>query len=124
LVHWLRNQYLPVIADLAKELGLFYANSLPAALAAALIPLVGLGWAALKVKEHEKEFEGLQVFIWSILLVVTVIAALQVPAAYGSAKSYCREEWEKAGGTDLSYEAPLLYRASKCDSIWPLGPDR
>ena len=67
--------------------------------------------------------EGLLLPILFGLAVAAVIAAMQVPAAYSSAKSYCKEEWVNSGGSDFSTETPIAYRLTKCDSVWPDGPD-
>ena len=102
-------------------MGLFYAGLLPAALAGHVALLVLVIWAGVKAMEIDEAPRGLILFA---MIVVGGIVIAQLPAAYYSAKQYCREEWTDSGATSLTWEAPFSYRLTKCMSIWPHGPDR
>jgi hypothetical protein len=108
------------VEDIGKELGLIYAQSMPGAIAGLIAILVGIAWLGLKTDRLEESRRGPVRFG---LLVLALFFAIQLPAAYSSAKDYCREEWDKAGGTSNAYDAPYPYTATKCMSIWPHGPD-
>jgi hypothetical protein len=108
------------VEDIAKEVGLKYAESLPAALAVNVAILVVLGWLAIwtdRLEESSKRPARIALALAALFIIV------QMPAAYSAAEDYCREEWENAGGTPMTFDAPYPYTVSKCMSVWPHGPD-
>jgi hypothetical protein len=109
------------VEDVLRDLGLLWARSFPAAIAAVLGTWVVLAWAGSKAKDLEPPFRELAL---SVLVGVALGALVQWPAAVKQARADCRREWtQDGGGSGPLGGAPIAYRYSKCAKVWPNGPD-
>ena len=106
--------------DLGKDIGLEYAKLLPVAIAGCIGILILIAWALTKTGDLEENWRGPVRFG---LVVAAVVVIVQLPAAYGRAKDYCREQWAQAGGASSSDIVPIDYSETKCMIAWPHGPD-
>jgi hypothetical protein len=109
------------VEDLGKEVGLFYAKTLPGGLAINAAILVFVLWLAVKAGDLDDSWVGPVRFGLAIFALFVIV---QIPTAYSAAKDYCRDEWKNAGGSEYSREAPFPYTTTKCMSLWPHGPDQ
>jgi hypothetical protein len=107
--------------DVARDVGLLWAGSLPGALAGTMAALVLTAWLAVKAENLEASARNT---VRVGLAIVAIIIIAQGPAAYSRAKSDCRREYQQAGGSSNTLgSAPVTYAYSKCAKVWPNGPD-
>ena len=109
--------------DFLRDAGLKYAQNLPASLVGLAVALVLIGWAFWKVYEATSLDLGewRTPALW-ILAIAALVCLVQVPTAYVQASSYCKDQFERAGGAEFSGDVNQPFYPSSCSSIWPNGP--
>jgi hypothetical protein len=121
------------VEDIAREVGLEYAKSLPVAIGVLVGLLIVAAWAAYKVKDEERATRNAW---WTVLAIGALFLVVQLPFAYNEAKSECRAEYRSAlnlkqtapslqvpgfpaaRSSPLLGETPITYRYSKCAKVF------